>query len=83
MTGKAEKQEDRFRAYIIPSVVGVLMLVMYFLQEKDVALKDSLANLFADRDAENQKKIEYWKGESFYWRDRYFNRIEAGIDKCE
>ncbi len=62
-------------------VVGaILMIIGWFLNSFMEQTKTSFANLYDKQDNIEMVEIEFWKGESFYYRDRYYNLLEDS--KC-
>ena len=74
---ETKKDFKQVMVYVLMVVMGI---IGWFLNDFMEDTDKSFGNIYAYRDGQNQLIIEHWKGEAFYYRDRYYNRLEAQID---
>jgi len=72
--------KDDIKQVAIYVVGAILMIVGWFLNSFMDQTKTSFANLYEKQDTQEATEIEYWKGESYFWRDKYLSNLEK---KCE
>ena len=72
MSADAEKQESRFKDYIMPVFGAVLLIIGYFVSTEKENNDANIKDLYIKWDAERDSKIAKLENEVYYYRDMYY-----------